>query len=67
MDEIDISKGQSQGTFLVLFLDNRFFCKKKKKSRRDQKKDQRVTRVQKGILTMAEKVTHTIGIEVQLC
>ena len=30
MDEIDISKGQSLGTFLVLFfLDNGFFCKKR--------------------------------------
>ena len=38
MDEIDISKGQSLGTFLVLFfLDNGFFCKKNEKGNRDQR------------------------------
>ena len=39
MDEIDISKGQSLGTFLVLFflLDNGFFCKKKREGKSGSK------------------------------
>ena len=63
MDEIDISKGQSLGTFLVLFflLDNGFFCKKKTRREIGIKE----LRVQKGILTMDQKVTHTKGAEVQ--
>ena len=57
-------KASLKGHFWCFFLTIDSFAKK---SGRDQKKDQRVARVQKGILTMAEKVTHTIGIEVQLC
>ena len=61
MDEIDISKGQSLGTFLVLFfLDNGFFCKKTRREIGIKE-----LRVQKGILTMDQKVTHTKGAEVQ--